>query len=123
MISGLPSIDYFISSEALETEGCDSYYTEQLTRFKSLSNYYYRPSVPSRPRSYFGIPEDRNGYGIPQSLFKFLPEWDHVLGDILRNDPNGLICILRPWVDAWSELLLRRLCHCPLYPCDAADDH
>ncbi|MDA1165597.1 MAG: tetratricopeptide repeat protein [Planctomycetota bacterium] len=108
--SGLPSIDYFISSEDLETEGCDAYYTEQLIRFKSLSNYYFRPSVPIRPRSYFGIPEDRNVYGIPQSLFKFLPEWDQVLGDILRNDPKGLICILRPWVDAWSELLLRRLC-------------
>ncbi len=45
--TGIPAVDYFISSESLEPADADGHYTEKLVRLKHLPTYYYNPEVSS----------------------------------------------------------------------------
>jgi predicted O-linked N-acetylglucosamine transferase (SPINDLY family) len=111
LTTGIPNVDYFISSEHLDTAEAAEHYTERLVRLPNPAVYYYRPHLPPQPkdRRGFGLPEKANLYGCLQTLFKFHPEFDPILGDILRRDPDGLILILAGvHSHRWNELLLRR---------------
>jgi predicted O-linked N-acetylglucosamine transferase (SPINDLY family) len=54
------------------------------------------------------LPEDYNLYVCPQTLFKFHPDFDNVLGDILRQDPRGLLVLIEGNYKHWTELLRDR---------------
>jgi predicted O-linked N-acetylglucosamine transferase (SPINDLY family) len=103
-------MDYFVSSELLEGEEGKQHYTETLVRPKSLPIYYYRPLPPSplKDRGYFGFDEGRHLYACPQSLFKFHPEFDEILGGILREDSLARLILLQGRSKRWDELLLKR---------------
>ncbi|MDM8523367.1 tetratricopeptide repeat protein [Desulfococcaceae bacterium HSG8] len=94
--TGIPEMDYFISSETLEPPGAEDHYSERLARMKRLNVFYYRPKppgeVPSREK--FNLPEGYNLYVCPQAIFKFHPDFDAALGAILRHDSKGLIVLL-----------------------------
>jgi predicted O-linked N-acetylglucosamine transferase (SPINDLY family) len=108
--SGLPTIDYFISSEDLETEEADQEYTESLIRLKGLPIYYYRPELEShhKQRADFGLADNTHLYACPQTLLKFHPEFDSILASILRGDPRAELVLVRGQVGAWEHLLRRR---------------
>jgi predicted O-linked N-acetylglucosamine transferase (SPINDLY family) len=108
--TGIDTIDYFLSSELLETPGAQEHYTETLVLLKSLPICYDRPvlSEPARQRQDFGLPGDAHLYACLQSLFKLHPEFDELLGRILRRDPCGLVLLLRGRDRHWEELLRRR---------------
>jgi len=110
--TGLPSMDYYISSELLEGVDAPRHYTEQLVRLKTLGLYVYRPEAPPprKSRADFGLPEDRHLYGCLQSLFKFLPDYDPLLAAILRRDPQGLLLVPEGTCSHWKDLLLERFC-------------
>jgi predicted O-linked N-acetylglucosamine transferase (SPINDLY family) len=108
--SGIPTVDYFLSSELTESAGAEEHYTEQLVRLKSLPFYYYRPSPPSslKGRGHFGLAEAQHLYGCLQTLFKFHPEFDALLGDILRRDSRGHLVLIQGKYPHWAERLKRR---------------
>jgi protein O-GlcNAc transferase len=107
--TGLPTMDYFLSARDLDPEDGDKQYTERLVRMAELNTYFYPlPSVPHRPRSYFGLEENVHLYACPQSLFKFHPAFDPYLGDILRRDPQGYLILVAGHHDHWQTLLLER---------------
>jgi protein O-GlcNAc transferase len=108
--SGIPTIDYFLSSDDLEPAGAEQHYTERLIRFQRLSTYYYRPLVDARAvdRGRFGFDEHWTLYVCPQSLFKLHPEFDAVVGEILRRDPTGRLILLEGQSRHWSALLRAR---------------
>jgi predicted O-linked N-acetylglucosamine transferase (SPINDLY family) len=110
LTTGIPAMDYFISAEDLETEGAEGHYTETVVRLKTLPIYYYRPELPAarKGRAELGLPVDGHLYACPQSLFKFHPEFDDLLGRILRADPLGRLVLLRGGQPHWEELLRRR---------------
>jgi protein O-GlcNAc transferase len=91
--TGIPQMDYFISSEILETEGSEKLYTENLIKLKSLPAYYYRPVIPTnlKPRSYFGFSDTDHIYFCMQNLRKVHPDFDQVIADILARDPAGIV--------------------------------
>lgn len=95
--TGVPEMDYFISSQLLEAEGVESHYSERLVKFKTLPTYFYRPTLPSplKPRSYFGLDQNVHLYLCPQNLLKFHPDFDPILGEILRRDPAGRLVLLQ----------------------------
>jgi protein O-GlcNAc transferase len=108
--SGMDTIDYFISSEALETEEAEQHYTETLVRLKNLPIFYYRPELP-RPllrKEDFGLTSESHVYACPQSLFKLHPEFDPVLGGILRGDPRGTVLLSWGSTPQWEQLLRQR---------------
>src|SRR5262249_52300620 len=117
--TGIPSVDYFLSSELLEMDEAEGHYTEKLVRLKTLSVYYDRPPPPSplKGREQLGLPAGRL-YGCPQSLFNLHPEFDALLGAILRCDPEGRLVLISGKHASWDELLRQRFARA--FP-DAAD--
>lgn len=110
LTTGLKTIDYFISSEDLETEESDAHYTEKLVRLKCSPTYFYRPVLPSpmKDRSHFNLPRDKDLYFCPQSLFKLHPEYDKPLAEILRRDNNGRLVLISGKFPQWERLLKKR---------------
>ncbi|MEA2709508.1 MAG: protein O-GlcNAc transferase [Phycisphaerales bacterium] len=109
--TGIPTIDYYLSSALLESPSADEHYTEELIRLANLSVYYYRPTLPTPvpARAAFGFGDDVHVYGCLQSLFKLLPDFDPVLDDILRRDPKGIVLLPRAASRHVEQLLARRL--------------
>jgi predicted O-linked N-acetylglucosamine transferase (SPINDLY family) len=108
--TGSPAIDYFISSQWLETAEADDHYTERLIRLANLGTYYYCPRLtsPPRTRESFGLDSARHVYLCPQTLFKIHPEFDAYLGEILRRDPKGDLVLLAGRQPQWTQLLRER---------------
>lgn len=109
--SGLNTIDYFISSTALEQQQADIFYTEKLIKMHHIPSCFYPPppqkSIP--PRSDYGLPESGNIYFCPHILYKIHPDYDDVLAEILEGDPNGIIVMLaRPALQRIQNSLLER---------------
>jgi protein O-GlcNAc transferase len=108
--TGIDTIDYFISSAALETPAAAEHYTETLVRLKTLPIYYYRPELPAQlqARQRFGVGENAHVYACPQSLFKLHPDFDVLLGGILRGDPEGVLLLSWGLAPNWEQLLQQR---------------
>ncbi|HUB48976.1 MAG TPA: tetratricopeptide repeat protein [Acetobacteraceae bacterium] len=86
--SGMPTFDYFLSSDLMEPEGAEAHYTERLVRLPGLSIHYdeERDRVPrAEARARFGLPPDSVVFWCGQSLFKFLPRHDTVFPSIARE--------------------------------------
>ncbi|AFY73828.1 putative O-linked N-acetylglucosamine transferase, SPINDLY family [Synechococcus sp. PCC 7502] len=89
--SGLPTIDYFLSSDLMEPEGAEAHYREQLIRLPNLSIAYARPESPQYllERSQFQISEDAIVYLCCQSLYKYLPKYDYIFAAIAKRVPKA----------------------------------
>jgi protein O-GlcNAc transferase len=105
--TGLPNIDYFISSNLIEPENAQESYSEKLIKLNCL------PSCVAKPTEFKNIlkQERSNGQRIfcPQSLFKYHPDFDKILGKILRALPDASIQIIDGSYPSWSDLLKTRL--------------
>ncbi len=110
--TGIPNMDYWVSSENFETEGASEHYSEQLFLLRNLGTlaYYYRPALaqPAKERGDFGLPLDRTIYLCPQTLFKLHPDFDGIVANILRRDPSGEVVLIEARSKAWGEILRRR---------------
>ena len=110
--TGIPTMDFFLSSDLYESADAQAHYSERLFLLHDLGTlaYYYRPerSEPRRARSHFGLPDDAHIYVCPQNLFKIHPDMDDILAGILRRDPRGLIVMIHGRIGHWTELLKRR---------------
>lgn len=105
--TGIPTVDYFISSRLMEPADAEEHYSEKLVQLDSLSIYYYRPPAPApAARAQFGLHGHAHLYVCPQSIYKFHPEFDALLGEILRRDPEGRLVLIR-WAYKHSDDLLR----------------
>lgn len=96
MTSGNPEVDYYLSSDDLETERGQDYYTEQLHRFSVLPTYYYRPPAPvqRQSRTELGLPEDKHLLFCSQTLLKLHPDYDATIAAILRADTEAQFYLL-----------------------------
>ncbi len=105
--TGIPNVDYFISSEKAELPDAQNNYSEKLVLPSSLTTYYYRPQLPDepKPREYFGLSKEYNLYMCPQTLFKFHPDFDSILGKLLRQDQRGLLVLIEGMHEHWKKLL------------------
>ncbi|MFT7644339.1 MAG: protein O-GlcNAc transferase, partial [Pirellulaceae bacterium] len=107
--TGIPTLDYFISSDQIEPADADEHYSEKLVRLKRLPCYYYRKPVPSAPYQWekHGFDSLQRVYLCPQSQFKLHPEFDVILKGILSQDKNAVIVFI-DGLSEWSEKLRRR---------------
>lgn len=87
--TGLPTIDYYLSSKAMESEIADSHYSEKLIYLKDLS-VYLKPSI--RKES-FKFPFFKNREPIrflcAQALYKYLPKYDYIFAKIAKRLPKA----------------------------------
>ncbi len=108
--TGIPTIDYYLSSVDLEPPGAAEHYNERLIRLRGLPTYYHKVGLlpPARSRQFFGLEEDDHLYLCSQAPFKLHPSFDSVLADILRADPHGRLLFIRGQNPQWTHQLLRR---------------
>ena len=85
--SGMPTIDYFLISDLMESDGADRYYTEKLIRLPNLG-ICYQP-IPIKPETIskqdLGLQEEEILFWCCQSLFKYLPQHDDIFPRIAQQ--------------------------------------
>ncbi len=112
-ISGIPTIDYYLSSRYLETEHGQDHYTEKLYCLNSLLAFFYKPELPDYPktREQFGFTAQQHLYLCPQSLFKLHPDFDFILINLLQRDPLGHVILVQGHDPHWGTVLYERFAH------------
>lgn len=108
--TGIPEMDYFISTNTVEPGDCEAHYSERLIRFDTAPAYLYRPETafPLKERPHFGFTEADHIYACPQTLFKIHPDFIEPIGEILRGDLRGQLIMVEGFAPAWNERLMRR---------------
>jgi predicted O-linked N-acetylglucosamine transferase (SPINDLY family) len=109
--TGIPNLDYFLSCDTMEPPDGATHYSETLVRLPGPTIYYPRPRFDGRlkNRAELGLDPAAHLYVCPQSLFKFHPDFDAVLTDILERDPAGRLVLIRGAHPHIDDLLLSRL--------------
>ncbi|HEX3994168.1 MAG TPA: tetratricopeptide repeat protein, partial [Acetobacteraceae bacterium] len=82
--SGLPTMDYFLSTDLMEPSDGASHYTEQLVRLPGLGLHYTAQEQPTVPldRETLGLPQEVPIYWSGQALYKYLPQYDCIYPQI-----------------------------------------
>lgn len=109
--TGIPSVDYFLSSSLLELPDADAHYSERLLRLQSLPLVIRRPQAPGPvlDRATLGVSPDRHLYVCPMKLQKIHPEFDRAIAEILRRDPEGEIVMFQDRDSpAWDQQVKAR---------------
>jgi len=93
--TGLSTIDYYISSEMMEPENGQDYYSEKLVRLPRTGLCYPRlTSTPSsRGRAHFGIPQNEKLLFMGQTNLKMLPQHDRLYAEICRRVGAPLVLL------------------------------
>ncbi len=88
--TGLPTIDYFLSSDLMEPDNANEHYTEKLVRLPNLSAYLVPTDMQMAVmnRKTFNLPENSILYHCNQSLYKFLPQYDEIFPLIAKRVNN-----------------------------------
>jgi protein O-GlcNAc transferase len=110
--SGMPTIDYYLSSDLMEPEtGADSY-TEELVRLPNLALCYAPPAYPRRElsREDIGLRSTAVVLFCAQSQFKYLPRYDEVFARIARQlDDSQFVFISSQHSRQTTETFQRRV--------------
>ena len=108
--TGSPYMDHFLSSDLLEVPGPTTTTPSASSARPSLCTYYERPDQPEASGIWgdLGLEADHNLYACPQTLFKFHPDFDRILGEILRRDPKGRLVLIEGGSPEWMRLLHAR---------------
>ncbi|ULP72607.1 UDP-glucose:protein N-beta-glucosyltransferase [Nodularia sphaerocarpa UHCC 0038] len=95
--TGLPTIDYFLSSELMEAENAQEHYSEKLILLPNIGVAYPKPYIPQviKTRSDYGLNDDDVIYLCCQAPFKYLPQYDFILAEIASRIPEAKFVFLR----------------------------
>jgi predicted O-linked N-acetylglucosamine transferase (SPINDLY family) len=96
--TGLPTIDYFISSAVAEPENAKEHYSEKLLLLPGIGVNYPKPVIPSalltKTRRDFQLRDDAVVYLCIQYAYKYLPDQDHLLAQIAKEVPKAQFVFL-----------------------------
>lgn len=98
LTSGMPSMDYFLSSDLMEPGDGASHYCEELVRLPGVGVGFTKPVIPkvilSKTRRDFGLRDDAVVYLCCQSIFKYSPQQDEIVARIAKRIPNSQFVFL-----------------------------
>jgi len=110
--SGIPTLDYYLSSDLMEPQTATEHYTEKLIRLPNLSIYYepIETKPVSMSRAELGLRSDATVFWSGQPLFKYLPQFDHVFANIANLTSNSQFVFLQhTGLQRITELFKHRL--------------
>jgi tetratricopeptide (TPR) repeat protein len=108
--TGLPNVDLFLSSAAMEPPEGQTHYTERLVRLPGVSVLPTHPIPPNpRTRAAFGLSEEDVVLLVPQSLFKLLPSDDQRFAQIAALVPRSRLVFLRHTSDTVTAVFKSRI--------------
>lgn len=96
--TGLPTIDYFLSSQLMEPKNAQDHYSETLIKLPNIGVSYPKPQdIPAltKTRSHFDLPEDAVLYFCCQAPYKYLPQYDRIFPQIALKVPQAKFLFLR----------------------------
>jgi len=111
--SGYPTMDYFLSSDLMEPADGQQHYTERLVRLPNLSIYYELVAAQSAfaiSRQDLRLRPSATVYWCGQTLYKYLPQYDHVFARIASEVRDcQFVFVELPDRRAANELFKKRL--------------
>lgn len=110
--SGMPTIDYYLSSDLMEPENAQDYYSEKLVRLPNLSIHYHPLKVKAKAisKQELGLTNHEIMFWCCQSLFKYLPQHDDVFPRIAKELANGKFVFIKyPQGEKVNEIFKQRL--------------
>ena len=109
--SGLPTIDYFLSSELMEPQNSVSHYSEQLLKLPNLGVCYdlveVQPEAVSKQD--LGIADSDVMFWCCQSLYKYLPQHDDLFPRIAREVDNAKFIFIQLPSTVATDVFCQRL--------------
>ncbi len=91
--TGSESIDFFLCSKSLITDETSKSYSEKLLLMRHLPMIYEVPKIKQKIND--AELSKKNIYSCPQTMFKFHPEFDHILAEILKKDKKGVLYLIK----------------------------
>jgi predicted O-linked N-acetylglucosamine transferase (SPINDLY family) len=108
--SGIPAVDYFLSSSFVEPNNAEQYYSERLLCMNAMPTYQQRRQQPENvTRSEFGLPARGSIYFCPHRTSKYHPSFDTIFRQILERDPQGCLVLLMGQDPRGNDVLHDRL--------------
>jgi protein O-GlcNAc transferase len=110
--SGMPTIDYFLTSDLMEPENAQDHYTEKLVRLPNLSIYYTPLDIEPKAiaKSDIGIADNQIMFWCCQSIFKYLPQHDNVFPRIAKKLANSKFVFIEHHISGQvTEVFRQRL--------------
>ena len=98
LTSGIPAMDYFLSSDLMEPGDAQEHYSEDLVRLPGVGVSFTKPVIPkvilTKTRRDFGLREDAVIYLCCQSVFKYSPQQDVIVAQIAKRVPRSQFVFL-----------------------------
>ncbi|MGK7898400.1 MAG: tetratricopeptide repeat protein [Xenococcus sp. (in: cyanobacteria)] len=109
--SGLPTIDYHLSSDLMEPPNGQEHYTEQLIRLPNMAVCYKLISIQPEATSKqdIGIQDQDIMFWCCQSLFKYLPKHDDVFPRIAQKLVNAKFVFIKHGSEFATNIFCQRL--------------
>jgi predicted O-linked N-acetylglucosamine transferase (SPINDLY family) len=112
--TGLPTMDYFLSSELMEPADAAQHYSERLVLLPHLSIWYEPPCRPSEAdgmdRRRLGLGEEAFVFSCTQATCKYLPRYDDVFPRIAARAPEvQFLFVEHPTSRKGTEIFKQRL--------------
>ena len=94
--SGLPTIDYYLSSDLMEPAKAQEHYSEELVCLPNIGVSYEKEAIPNvtKMRSEFQLSDEAIVYLSCQSLYKYLPQYDYIFPAIAQQVPQAQFAFL-----------------------------
>ena len=109
--SGLPTIDYYLSSDLMEPSDADTHYTERLIRLPNVSFSYVpldvQPAAISRET--FGLRNDSVLYLCSHAVFTHLPQYDEIYARIAQQVDNSQFVFIEHYTQHITDQFRTRL--------------
>ena len=103
--TGSKNVDYFISSKFMDNNNYENY-SEKLILLNGIG-FNYKPD--ENLELIKNKIHKNNSFYILQSLFKFLPKYDHLLGVLLEQNKNSTISLLKDRDPYYTKIFIERL--------------
>lgn len=107
--SGLPTIDYYLSAQALEPADAQENYTEKLVALPNLGCWLVPGEETSAKPPMLDLAADEVVLLCPGNAFKYAPQQDRVLTALAQRVPQARLVFFRSRPDALAERLRERL--------------
>jgi predicted O-linked N-acetylglucosamine transferase (SPINDLY family) len=110
--TGMPTMDYYISSDLMEPPDGDAHYTEKLIRLPNLSVWYEpaEQAVDVSPNLVIsGLEQHAVMFLCCQNLLKYLPRHDFIYPAIAGRVKNARFVFIASYVPELTEKFMQRL--------------
>tara|TARA_B100000963_G_scaffold300499_1_gene272873 strand:- start:157 stop:1824 length:1668 start_codon:yes stop_codon:yes gene_type:complete len=104
--TGSETIDFFLCSKHLISENSEKFYSEKFLIMDKLPMIYDKPVIKNKLND--KDISKKNIYSCPQTLFKFHPDFDDYLFNILKKDKKGILYLLKDTNKVYYLKLLER---------------